>query len=171
MLMRLESIAEKMDVQAKAIPGNIVDVKPALKAFDPVEVEKVIGMPGKATLIQCIKSITGNHTLWKSLSSPVAGVLDLRSLEKNVQEALEARDKARGMIATRSGLAVFKQQDGTVVDSFFKEVKKARTSVPTKLRKALDALAAQCPKDEIVDEHDDAEDADVGRGPALATCR
>ena len=83
LLKCLADIVQKIEVNGKTVPGHLVNFKPALKNFDQDALQQIVDMPGRLPLITAVKQITQLVSTWRSLSSLVAGALDLTGLEKN----------------------------------------------------------------------------------------
>ncbi|CAK0831618.1 unnamed protein product, partial [Prorocentrum cordatum] len=138
----LEKIAGKLETLSNTVQPNMIDCKDALKDLNPEKMEVIKDMPGRVTLMETIRSMNVKQGMWKKLSCPVAGLFDnMAQLEEKVQEAVKEKNKAKTMVAIRSGMCLLLAKDGAaLVGNFFKELKAAKAAIPAKLKKALESL-------------------------------
>ncbi|CAK0813169.1 unnamed protein product [Prorocentrum cordatum] len=144
----LEAIANKIEAVGKSIGPNLIDTKSAMKNFEPEQMQIVKEMPGRQSLINAVKTMGETLTTWRLLASPVGGNFSVgeksvSKLEEKIQEAIVQRGKAKSTIAVRSAFCILLSKDAALVSNYMVEMRNAKTTIPQKLKKQLEALQQQ----------------------------
>eukprot|EP00959_Pyramimonas_sp_CCMP1952_P251724 5259550-Pyramimonas_sp.AAC.1 len=171
----LEAIANKIEAVGKSIGPNLIDTKSAMKNFEPEQMQIVKEMPGRQSLINAVKTMGETLTTWRLLASPVGGNFSVgeksaSKLEEKIQEAIVQRGKAKSMIAVRSAFCILLSKDAALVSNYMVEMRNAKTTIPQKLKKQLEALQQQAGVEPAQDDAEaaEAEDLEGGGGASLA---
>lgn len=142
------SVKEVVDLTAR-IQGDLIDLKPILKALDE-RMDELVNFPNRAEMIANLKALNGMQggglKRFDKLASALAGTAlkEVGGVEvaKCRADALSARNQARLLVSCRSAAVIITKSKASDVPQFYNELKALKVNLPKELKSRLDALTA-----------------------------
>ena len=136
-----------MEVCGDELQAITPDFKPFLKKLEE-HFDSIIDFPEREKVSYLVKELNGASGLGikafqRSYDVLTGTAMDIDNMKKKLDEVKEIRKKGRLAVTLRSGTIILKKKKSSDVKNFFAQASSLGVTVPSEMKKLLEALQKQ----------------------------